>query len=51
MLLSVQGGVVRSFSSLNLPLGIVSDSEFNCEIETVLVQNQAHLLMASGWFD
>lgn len=47
MLLSEQGGIVRSFRSLNLPLGIVSDSEFHCEIETVLVQNQAHLLMYS----
>ncbi len=47
ILLSEEGGYMRRFRSLNLPLGIVPDSEFSCETETVLVQNQKHLLMYS----
>lgn len=47
LLLNDDGTLMRSFRSLNLPLGIVPDSEFSCETETVLVQNQKRLLMYS----
>jgi two-component system, HptB-dependent secretion and biofilm response regulator len=47
LLLGPQGQVLRSFRSHNLPLGILPDNEFVCEIETVQVPKASHLLLFS----
>jgi two-component system, HptB-dependent secretion and biofilm response regulator len=47
LLLGPQGQVLRSFRSHNLPLGILPDNEFVCEIETVQVPEASHLLLFS----
>lgn len=47
MVINDSGRVVRSFRSLNLPLGILPDSEFVCETETAQVNGACHLLLYS----
>ena len=47
MLINDECRVARSFRSLNLPLGILPDDEFDCETETTQVNGPCHLLMCS----
>lgn len=47
LLLDEQGGILRRFKSLNLPLGIVDDGQFESECETVAVRRGQRLLLYS----
>jgi len=47
MLVDGRGHVMRSFSSLNLPLGILPEGELSCEMETIQVADACHLLVYS----
>ena len=47
LLLDEQGGILRRFKSLNLPLGIVDDAQFESECETVAVRRGQRLLLYS----
>jgi len=47
LLLDEQGQIVRRFKSLNLPLGIVGDEEFESECETIAVRQDQRLLLYS----
>ncbi|MET1079932.1 MAG: fused response regulator/phosphatase [Pseudomonas sp.] len=47
LLVDEQGQVVRRFKSLNLPLGIVADGEFESECETVAIESGQRLLLYS----
>jgi DNA-binding response OmpR family regulator/anti-sigma regulatory factor (Ser/Thr protein kinase) len=47
LLIGAQGQVLRRFRSHNLPLGILPNSEFICETETVQVPQASHLLLFS----
>lgn len=47
LLIGPQGQVLRSFRSHNVPLGILPDTEFICETETIQVADCSHLLLFS----
>lgn len=47
LLISEDSRVLRSFRSLNLPLGILPDAQLVCETETAQVRGACHLLLYS----
>lgn len=47
LLMAGDSRLMRSFRSLNLPLGILPDGQWDCETETVRVSGPCHLLLYS----